>query len=132
MNLHYNVFLPLSSTANFPPMIQGPDTFQITINEEATYVVNISDPGDTFNVMIMTDTGTLPEGYTFTMGEADGEYIFTVTLTEVVMFTFTVAANDSIGASSSIQPQVCLHLIYIQCILYIIIIIINRLCISLQ
>ena len=92
-------------------MIQGPEIFQITINETATYVVNISDPGDTFNVMIMADTGTLPEGYTFSMGEAAGEYIFTVTLTEVVMFTFTVAANDSIGASSSLQPQVCVHLI---------------------
>ena len=89
-------------------MIQGPEIFQITINEIATYVVNISDPGDTFNVMIMADTGTLPEGYTFTMGEAN---VFTVTLTEVVMFTFTIFANDSDGASSSIQPQVCVHLI---------------------
>ena len=61
--------------------------------------------------MIMADTGTLPEGYTFLMGEAEGEYIFNVTLTEVVMFTFTISANDSDGASSSIQPQVCLHLI---------------------
>ena len=93
-------------------MIQGPEIFQITINEIATYVVNISDPGDTFNVMIMADTGTLPEGYTFTMGEADGEYVFTVTLTEVVMFTFTISANDSDGASSSIQPQVCLQFCY--------------------
>ena len=33
---------------------------------------------------------------------------FTVTLTEVVMFTFTISANDSDGVCSSIQPQVCL------------------------
>ena len=59
----------------------------------------------------MADTGTLPEGYTFTMREANGEYIFTITLTEVVMFTFSISANDSDGASSSIQPQVCLYLI---------------------
>ena len=91
-------------------MIQGPDTFPITINETATYVVNVSDPGDTFSIMIVADTGTLPEGYTFTEGEAAGEYIFTVTLTEVVMFTFTISANDSQGASSSLQPQVCLYL----------------------
>ena len=89
-------------------MIQGPEIFRITINEIATYVVNISDPGDTINVMIMADTGTLPEGYTFSMGEADGEYIFTVSLTEVVIFIFSISANDSDGASSSIQPQVCL------------------------
>ena len=92
-------------------MIQGPEIFQITVNETATYVVNISDPDDTFYVMLMADTGTLPEGYTFTMGETDGEYVFTVTLTQVVMFTFTISANDSDGASSSIQPQVCLYLI---------------------
>ena len=93
-------------------MIQGPEIFQITINETAMYVVNISDPGDTFNVMIMADTGTLPEGYTFSKGQANGEYVFTVTLTEVVMFTFTISANDSDGVCSSIQPQVCLlHLI---------------------
>ena len=91
-------------------MIQGPDTFPITINEIATFVVNVSDPGDTFSVMIVADTGTLPEGYTFTEGEAAGEYIFTVTLTEAVMFTFTISANDSQGASSSLQPQVCLYL----------------------
>ena len=100
-------------------MIQGPDIFQITINETATYIVNISDPGDTFNVVIMAYTGTLPEGYTFTMGETDGEYIFTVALTEVVMFTFTISANDSDGASSSIQPQVCLplhHISFLLCI----------------
>ena len=88
-------------------MIQGPDTFSITLNERTTYIVNVSDPGDTFNVTIMADTGTLPEGYTFTAGITSYEYIFTVTLTDLVMFTFSIVATDSIGASSNIAPQVC-------------------------
>ena len=94
-------------------MIQGPDTFSITLNERATYVVNISDPGDTFNVTIMADTGTMPEGYTFIVGITSYEYIFTVTLTDLVMFTFSIVATDSIGASSNIAPQVCvIHYAY--------------------
>ena len=99
----------LYQIANFPPMIQGPDTFRITVDEISTYTVNVTDPdvNETFIVLIMADMGTLPDGYMFT--GINSEYIFTVTITEVVNFTFSIVANDSLGASSAIQPQVCLY-----------------------
>ena len=105
----------LYQIANFPPMIQGPDIFRITIDEISTYTVNVTDPdvNETFIVMIMADIGTLPDGYMFT--GINSEYIFTVTITEVVNFTFSIVANDSSGASSTIQPQVCLYCINFKC-----------------
>ena len=92
-------------TANFPPTITGSDTFQIDVNQNSIYVVNVTDPGDTFNVTVMDESGTLPD-FTLTKGLQEAEYILNISLTVVNGFTFSIVATDSMGASSNIQPQV--------------------------
>ena len=64
--------------------------------------MNITDPGDTVNVTL---DGNLPAGYIF---ETTGTiYTLTITITSVIEdITFTVLVRDSMGAATSIQPQV--------------------------
>ena len=64
--------------------------------------MNIIDPGDTVNVTL---EGNLPAGYIF---ETTGTiYTLTITITSVIEdITFTILARDSMGAATSIQPQV--------------------------
>ena len=79
--------------------------FYIDINKTSTYSVNVTDPGDTFNVTITSDSGMLPE-IMILKGSQDGEYNFSILLNEVALFTFSVVASDTMGSTSSIQPQV--------------------------
>ena len=68
--------------------------------------MNITDPGDTFNVTI---EGNLPAGYTFENTESI--YMLSIMIKSVIEdLTFTVMAKDSMGAVSAIQPQVNLKI----------------------
>ena len=86
-------------------MISASDSFQVDINKESIYFVNVTDPGDALNVSIINNSGILPEIKSM-KGSQDGEYMFSIFLTEVTAFTFSVVATDSLGASSTTQPQV--------------------------
>ena len=70
--------------------------------------MNITDPGDTFNVTI---EGNLPAGYTF---ENTGSiYILHIMITSVREdLSITVMVKDSTGTVSAIQPQVSLPIYY--------------------
>ena len=70
--------------------------------------MNITDPGDTFNVTI---EGNLPTGYTF---ENTGSiYMLSIMIKSIIEdLNITIIAKDSIGASSAIQPQVISVLVY--------------------
>ena len=64
--------------------------------------MNITDPGDTFNVTV---EGNLPAGYTFETSESI--YTLSIALSSIIEdLTITVIARDSLGATSAIQPQV--------------------------
>ena len=64
--------------------------------------MNITDPGDTFNVTV---EGNLPAGYTFENSESI--YTLSIALSSIIEdLTITVIARDSLGATSAIQPQV--------------------------
>ena len=82
--------------------------FYIDINKTSTYSVNVTDPGDSFNVTITSDTGMLPE-IMMLKGSQDGEYNFSILLNEVALFTFSIVASDTMGSTSSIQPQVSIN-----------------------
>ena len=82
--------------------------FYIDINRTSTYSINVTDPGDTFNVTVMSDTGMLPE-IMILKGSQDGEYIFSILLNIVTPFTFSIVASDTMGSTSSIQPQVSIN-----------------------
>ena len=70
--------------------------------------MNITDPGDTFNVTI---EGNLPAEYTF---ENTGSiYMLRIMIKSIMEdLNITIIAKDSIGASSAIQPQVISVLVY--------------------
>ena len=96
---------------NFPPVISGSDTFRINLNEISTYVINVTDPGDTFEVMAMSNMATAP-ALTLTEGLQNGLYFLNINLTNAMNgFTFSVLATDSIGANSTIQPQVDFYVV---------------------
>ena len=97
------------SVANFPPTINGSNTFRLDISVSSTFEVIVADPGDTFNVSVVGVTGTLPT-LTFVQGTEEGQYILTITLNIVQSFTISIVATDSLGASSSLEPQVCTFL----------------------
>ena len=80
-------------------MIEAANTYTVTLNEQSVYTLNITDPGDTFNVSIV---GELPTGYTFAN---TSESIWTLTIS-LTGFNFTVVATDSMNASSFTSPQV--------------------------
>ena len=70
--------------------------------------MNITDPGDTFNVTVESN---LPAGYTFENSESI--YTLSITLSSIIEdLTITVIARDSLGATSAIQPQVNTFLNY--------------------
>ena len=87
---------------NFPPVIVAANTYTVTLNEQSVYTLNITDPGDTFNVSIV---GELPTGYTFA-NTSESIWTLTISLTSVTGFNFTVVATDSMNASSFTSPQV--------------------------
>ena len=84
-------------------MIVADNTYTVTLNEQSVYTLNITDPGDTFNVSIVGEN--LPTGYTFT-NISESIWTLTISLTSVTGFNFTVVATDSMNASSFTSPQV--------------------------
>ena len=87
---------------NSAPFIEAAEQFIVTINETSILIMNITDPGDTFNVTI---EGNLPAEYTF---ENTGSmYMLSIMIKSVIEdLTITVMAKDSMGAASAIKPQV--------------------------
>ena len=75
------------------------DTFEITVGETAIYTLNITDPGDTFNV-------TVDGEFSHTFVQDDSIWTLNVTHSSVMEFTFSVIATDSLNATSIIAPQV--------------------------
>ena len=70
--------------------------------------MNITDPGDTFNVTI---EGNLPAEYTFE--NTGSTYMLSIMIKSIIKdLNITIMAKDSIGASSAIQPQVISILVY--------------------
>ncbi len=102
--------------ANFPPSINGSDTLRLDINVLSTYIITVSDPGDTFNVSVIGVSGTIPSTLSFGQGPEEGQYSLNITLTTVLSFTLTIVATDSMGASSSIDPQVLTSFIISVCV----------------
>lgn len=100
---------------NSAPFIEAAEQFIVTINETSILIMNITDPGDTFNVTI---EGNLPAEYTF---ENTGSmYMLSIMIKSVIEdLTITVMAKDSMGAVSAIQPQVKFKYIYEYIIFYL-------------
>ena len=84
---------------NSAPLIEANEQFIVTINNTSKFIMNITDPGDTFNVTV---DGNLPDEYTFENSESI--YTLSIVISTIIEdLTITVIARDSLGA---IQPQV--------------------------
>ena len=86
---------------NLPPVIEASDTFEITVGETATYTLNITDPGDTFNVTVI-----VKGMFTYTIERIGSIWILRVTINFFIKFSFSVVATDSLNATSVVTPQV--------------------------
>ena len=99
----------LQPSANNPPVISGPSILNVTLNQASVFVINTTDPGDTFNFEL---GGTLPPSidYTLVQAQADNGTTHTLTWTptshNVVSIQFI--ANDSLGAESVQHPTIIL------------------------
>ena len=90
------------STANNPPLIQGPDTFLATVGELSEYTFNVTDD-DNFTLSVAM-AGVSTE-LIDTM--VNGVFIFRITLPAADSgFTLDITATDDEGASSLFSPQV--------------------------
>ena len=88
------------SVDNLPPVIEASDTFTVTVGVASLYTLNITDPGDTFNVTI---NGQFP----LTLSQDGSIWTINVTLPSLIRnLTFSVIATDSLNAISAVTPQV--------------------------
>ena len=93
-------------TDNFPPNISGNSVFRVNVNQESTYFLSVTDPDDTFTLII---EGGNPNNSTLVKIE-EGEYMFVLNLQmtfEPLRLVFV--ANDSRGGVATFEPtlEIC-------------------------
>ena len=104
-NINCN-FSTLYPTANFPPMINGPDSLYVTLGEEAVLVFNVTDDKGIINVTLVDG---LPAGATLLStpnGSFTMEYTFRLQLDTIVDLTLVFLATDELDAGSTLEVQV--------------------------
>ena len=90
---------------NFPPSISTAEEnliLRVTIGEEATLRLTVTDPGDEFNFIIQ---GEFPDNPILEK-ISEEEFVFRWTPQGITNMPLTFVANDSSGASSDFTPTV--------------------------
>ncbi len=103
-------------TANFPPLIYGPDSLYVTLGEEAVLVFNVTDDKGSINVILVDG---LPAGATLLptpKGDYTIEYTFRLELDEIADISLVFLATDDLDAGSTLEVQVCV-IIMQRCVL---------------
>ncbi len=104
MHANCQLYIP---TANFPPLIYGPDSLYVTLEEEAVLVFNVTDDKGSINVILVDG---LPAGATLLptpKGNYTREYTFRLELNEVADISLVFLATDDLDAGSTLVVQVC-------------------------
>ncbi len=95
-----------ATTANFPPMINGPDTLYVTLGEEAELVFNVTDDKGNVNVTVVDG---LPAGATLLSAPIDNftvEYTFKLQLDTIADISLVFLAIDELDSGSTLEVQV--------------------------
>ena len=93
-------------TANFPPLIYGPDSLYATLGEEAVLVFNVTDDKGNINVTLVDG---LPAGATLLptpKGNYTVEYAFRLELNAIADVSLVFLATDELDAGSTLEVQV--------------------------
>ena len=90
-------------TANNPPVITGPDSFMVRLNEESIFTISVVDANLASFTIISGDVegGVLTESATNM-----SVYTFTWTVTALINSSIVFLATDELNASSQYEPQI--------------------------
>ena len=100
-------------TANFPPLIYGPDSLYVTLGEEAVLVFNVTDDKGSINVVLVDG---LPAGATLLptpMGDYTKEYTFRLEIDAIADISLMFLATDELSAGSTLEVQVCSLMVHL-------------------
>lgn len=91
------------SSANFPPNITGPATFMMTLNQQSSFIVTVTDT----NLASFSIVSGEVAGGVLTRNDTDtSEYTFTWTPTVLIDSPIVFVATDDMGASSQYEPRI--------------------------
>ena len=88
---------------NNPPKLFGNATFRVHINSSSTYLFSVSDPNDTYVVNLR---GSLPASSDYSLSHDGDAYNFTWTPTSFSPVRLLFIANDSLGSTAILHPEV--------------------------
>lgn len=89
--------------ANNPPVITGPDSFMVTLNQASGFNISVMDIG---NITFTIISGEV-EGGVLTRSETNMSlYQFTWTPTAIIGSPIVFAATDDLNATSQYEPQI--------------------------
>ena len=91
---------------NYPPLLAGDSTFRVNVGQEAVYNFTVKDNSSNFTVtaMAVVDTGSVS-----LTNDGNGNYSFKLLIYEPQSFNLSFVAEDSMGATASLNPivEVC-------------------------
>ena len=92
------------SADNFPPVINGSNSYKVTLEQQSIYNFTVVDTDDNITVGVVEG---IP--YNATLAGSNGMYTFNWTISNLTNASLTFFAMDSLNATSvlSVQVQIC-------------------------